>query len=114
MKKFIVLFLIIICLTFSSCMADTTGYSSELISSAWQTELKGGAEVELRFDEETARLSLKNGDLKSEIMGKYVVDETTFVIFVPEISQNYGFEYIPKGDSLDLKYGEYTITLNKI
>ena len=34
-----------------------------------------------------------------------------FVIFVPEISQNYGFEYTPKGDTLELKYGEYTITL---
>lgn len=114
MKKFIIMFLIIICILFSSCMKDTTGYSTELTSSAWKTVLNGGAEVELSFCEDTAKLCIKNGDLKSEIKGKYIVDETNLVIFVPEISQNYGFEYIPKGNSIDLKYGEYTITLDKV
>lgn len=112
MKKLIAVFPIIICLVFTSCMADTTGYSSELTSSDWKATLKGGAEVKLSFDEETAMFSMKNGEAESEIKGKYIVDEIMFVIFVPEISQNYGFEYTPKGDTLDLKYGEYTITLD--
>lgn len=95
-------------------MADTTGYSTELTSSDWKATLKGGAEVELSFDEENAVLSLKNGDVESEIKGKYIADETTFVIFVPEIAQNYGFEYTPKGNTLDVKYGENTITFQAV
>ena len=67
-------------------MADTTGYSYELTSSEWGATLKGGAEVKLSFNEDTALLSLQNGDLKSEI----------------------------KGNTLELKYGEHTITLEKV
>lgn len=114
MKRLTVIFLIVICMTFTSCMADTTGYSYELTSSEWGATLKGGAEVKLSFNEDTALLSLQNGDLKSEIKGKYIADETDFVIFVPEIAQNYGFEYTPKGNTLELKYGEHTITLEKV
>lgn len=50
---------------------------------------------------------------RPEISGKCVIDDSNIVIFVPSLSLNYGFEYLPKGDELDLTYGGGTITLEK-
>ena len=42
-----------------------------------------------------------------------MVDESNIVIFVPSLSLNYGFEYLPLGDELELSYEGDTITLEK-
>ncbi len=113
MRRLSVILLMSLCIFLCSCTKDTTGYSNELVSSSWEKTLNGGAEVKLDFTEDTANLSIANGDLKTNIKGKYIADEKQFVIFVPKISQNYGFEYTPKGDTLELKYGDCTITLDR-
>ncbi len=113
MKKIALTCMLGICLFFCSCTKDTTGYSNELVSFTWEKTLKGGAEVKLEFTSDIANLSITNGDLKTQIKGKYIADEQRFVIFVPEISQNYGFEYIPKGKTLELRFGDNTIILDK-
>ncbi len=113
MKKIVALFYLIICLMFCSCTENTSGYSYELTSSNWKTTLNGGAEVSLTFDDDTANLTIINADKSTQIKGKFLADEETFVIFVPEISQNYGFSYIPKGSTLDITYNGNTITLEK-
>lgn len=114
MKKFVVTILIFCCITFSSCTADTSGYSNELTSGKWYAQLDGGAEVKLEFTDSNACFSINNADKKTEIKGKYIADESTFIIFVPEISMNYSFDYTPKGNTLDLTYDANTITLKKM
>ena len=113
MKKFVTLFYLIICIMFCSCTQNTSGYSYELTSSNWHKTLDGGAEISLTFDDDTANFAIKNSDKSTQIKGKFLADEETFVIFVPEISQNYGFSYKPKGSTLDITYNGNTITLEK-
>lgn len=113
MKKVVALFYLIICVMFCSCTQNTSGYSYELTSSKWKTTLNGGAEVSLSFSDDTANFTIKNSDKSTQIKGKFIADEETFVIFVPEICQNYGFSYTPKGNTLDLTYNGKTITLEK-
>lgn len=114
MKKFVVALLILFSFILCSCTANTSGYIYELTSSKWTANLDGGAELELEFDNDTAYLYIQNAEKYSKIEGKYIADETTFVIFVPEISTNYIFNYKPKGNTLDLSYNGNTITLNKV
>ena len=113
MKKVVALFYLIICVMFCSCTQNTSGYSYELTSSKWKTTLNGGAEVSLSFSDDTANFTIKNSDKSTQIKGKFIADEETFVIFVPEICQNYGFAYVPKGNTLDISYNGNTITLEK-
>lgn len=113
MKKFVVLLLILFCFLLSSCKQDTSGYSYELTSSSWKANLKGGADICLSFDEDIATLSIHNADKNTQIKGKFIADDETLIIFVPEISQNYSFGYTPKGTTLDIIYNGNTITLEK-
>ena len=114
MKKIVVVLIFLISVILSSCTTDTSGYKNELVSRKWYTELKGGATINLEFSEDIAKLKKKNADEKVEIKGRYVADNETFVIFVPEISQNYCFTYLPKGNNLDITYNGYTITLENL
>lgn len=113
MKKFVVAVSFLLCLLFCSCSADTSGYKHELISNSWSAKFEGGAELKLEFNENTACLSIKNSDKKADIKGKYIADEKSFVIFVPEAAQNYSFTYVPNGKSLELSYSGSTVTLER-
>ena len=113
LKKLVAVILISICFVFSSCTTDTSGYVNELKSSKWESKLEGGAELSLEFDEDTAVLKIINSGKSTEIKGNYIADENSFVIFMPEISQNYTFDYTPKDYKLDLSYNNNTITLKK-
>lgn len=95
-------------------MKSTMGYVDELRCNSWKAELEGGAEVELSFGEDSASLKINNAGESAEISGRCIIDDKSFVIFVPEISQNYGFNYVPRGDTLELSFGGSTITLDKI
>ncbi|MGN0491329.1 hypothetical protein [Ruminococcus sp.] len=114
MKKIVAVILISVCFVFSSCTTDNSGYVNELVSSKWEAKLEGGAEVNLEFDEDTAVLKINNLGKSTEIKGSYIADENSFVIFMPEVAQNYTFAYTPKGDKLDLSYNDSTITLKKV
>ncbi len=113
MKKFVALFYLIVCIMFCSCTQNTSGYSYELTSSKWHKTLDGGAEVSLAFDDDIANLSIKNADKSTQIKGKFLADEKTFVIFVPELFQNYSFNYKPKGNTLEISYNDNIISLEK-
>lgn len=113
LKKIVAVLIISLCFVLSACTTDTSGYVNELKSSKWVAKLEGGAEVKLDFEEDTATLKINNSGKSTEIKGSYIADESTFVIFMPEVSQNYTFDYTPKGDKLDLSYNNNTITLNK-
>ncbi|MGN1433431.1 MAG: hypothetical protein ACI4XI_06995 [Ruminococcus sp.] len=114
MKKIVTVLLISVCFVFSACTTDTSGYANELKSSKWEAKLEGGAEVNLEFFEDSAVLKISNSGKSTEIKGNYLADENSFVIFVPDVAQNYAFDYSPKGDKLDLSYNDNTITLDKI
>ncbi len=113
MKKFVAVISIFFCLIFCSCTADTSGYKNELTSKCWSAELEGGAQAELSFNGDTAALSLKSGEETAKIEGRYIADDKTLVIFMPEIAQNYTFEYTPKGNTLELKYNGNAITMSE-
>ncbi len=70
--------------------------------------------MSLEFDEDTAVLKINNSGKSTEIKGDYIADQSSFVIFMPEVSQNYSFDYTPKGNKLDLTHNNNTITLNKV
>lgn len=114
LKKIVAVLLISLCFVFSACTTDTSGYINELTSSKWQKTLEGGAELSLEFDEDTAVLKINNSGKSTEIKGDYIADQSSFVIFMPEVSQNYSFDYTPKGNKLDLTHNNNTITLNKV
>ncbi|HCI59221.1 hypothetical protein [Ruminococcus sp.] len=114
MKKIVAVLLISLCFVFSACTTDTSGYMNELTSSKWEAKLEGGAELSLEFDEDTAVLKINNSGKSTEIKGDYIADQSSFVIFMPEVSQNYSFDYTPKGNKLDLTHNNNTITLNKV
>ncbi len=112
MKK--ILFIILFCAVFlCGCTQSTSGRVDELCSCSWSKTLAGGAEVRLSFDSDNAALTVDSAGEKIEIAGKCVIDDSSIVIFVPALSVNYGFGYLPKGDKLDLTYGSATITLEK-
>ena len=115
MKKFVAA-IIIICISMSTlcgCGTKSQGYYAELTQSKWAAELDGGCKVSLAFVEDNACLTIENADMKTEIKGKTIADEHSFVVFMPEIAQNYGFEYTPKGSTLELTFEGNTITLKK-
>ena len=113
MKKFFAVFVCIICFTFCSCTADTSGESDELTSENWHGVLKGGAEVILSFSDNTAKLTLKSGEDEITIDGLYVIDENSFIIFNQEFKQNYNFDYTVSGDKLTLGYCGNQIEIEK-
>lgn len=114
MKKCIVVILV---LTYSlilcSCSADTSGYVNELTEFVWIAETKGGAKAELLFEKDKAFLTLESGNTKKVISGKYVADEESFVIFVPELYYNYKFDYVPSCNTLKLIYNDMTVEFTK-
>ncbi|MEE1219984.1 MAG: hypothetical protein U0L20_08690 [Ruminococcus sp.] len=114
MKKLVILLCILFSCLFSSCSTDTSGYVYELTSESWKAELDGGGKLSLEFDENYAVMNLENGGTKTVIKGEYVADDKMFIIFMPEISRNYAFEYIPKGNTLDLVYNNALITLKRV
>ena len=113
LKKIVAVLLISVCFVFSSCTADTSGYVNELTSSKWTAKLEGGAELSLEFSGDTASLKIRNSGESTEIKGRYVADDNSFVIFMPEVSQNYKFEYTPSGNKLDISYNDNILTLEK-
>lgn len=105
------LFCVLFCFLLTSCTVNTSGYSEELTSKAWEAKLDGGAEVVLKFEDDYASLIIENGNLKNEIKGKCIVDDTSFVIFDTQVDTNYLFNYEPQGNSLLLKRNDNTIVL---
>lgn len=104
MKKFVVVLIFLLSFLFCSCTANTSGYSAELTQNKWSAKLKNGTDVNLYFENDTACLRIKSEKEVAEIKGKYAVDDKTFVIFVPNIKQNYSFGYVPYGKNLELSY----------
>jgi hypothetical protein len=47
------------------------------------------------------------------ISGHCLTDDSSFVIFDESISQNFAFDYTPKGNTLDICYSGSTLTLQK-
>lgn len=113
MKKYVAAILILSVFLLCSCSKDTSGCKTELTTSKWHKTLDTGAEIDLEFTDDYAELSIKNTDKNCLISGKYIADDSTFVIFVPEIAQNYGFDYNPKNSSLEITFEGNTLTLDK-
>lgn len=114
MKKPVISVLIfLMVLMLSGCETAPKGNIVELTDYSWQTTLDSGAEITLNFDDNRASFNVKNGEKTVSISGRYLADETEFVIFMPEIKQNYGFGYTPRGSMLDIKHDGKTITMKK-
>lgn len=113
MKKFVAVFILLISFVFSACTADTSGYVHELTSAKWKANLEGGVELELEFDKNTALLKIDNSDKSVKIKGRYLASEKSFIIFMPEIAQNYTFDYLPMGEKLNVTYNGRTVTFDK-
>ena len=110
MKKLVVLitlFSVILC----GCSQRAFGNPSELTKYSWYAQCDGGGELSLKFEGETAALTLKNGDETATITGKVLADDNSFVIFDTELKQNYAFSYTPRGELLDLTFEGNTIEM---
>ena len=114
MKKLVIISVFLLTsaiIMLTGCSSDVSGSIAELISCSRSAELESGAEVRLDFAEDTARLEIESGEERTVIEGKYIADDESFVVFMPEIGQNYCFSYKPMGEELLLSYGEGSVIL---
>ncbi len=114
MKKKFVAALILLPLIFCGCETKQTGNVYELTRYSWQAKFENGGKVTLSFRGERASLTLKNGDEQDKIEGKVIADDSSFVIFDRDDAQNYGFEYVPRGEKLDLTFEGSTIEMSAV
>ena len=110
MRKFVVLFILPLIL-FCGCTGRASGNAGELTRCDWSATLGGGGELRLSFDDGSARLEIKNGGESAVIEGRMIAGEDSFVIFDSDLGQNYAFEYVPRGEKLDLTYGGDTVEM---
>lgn len=94
-----------------ACNGSPSGNAAELTGRCWSAKLDGGGEARLFFDGDRASLSMKNGDESVVIGGEYLADGSELVIFDTSVGQNYRFEYVPRGEALDLSYNSQTIEM---
>lgn len=112
MKKLVALILPMIVL-FGGCSQTASGSVAELTESVWTAQLRGGGSVCLWFDGDRAAFALENGGDREVIAGRYLADNAGFVIFDRDSKRNYGFTYVPKGDTLELRYDGGTLILKQ-
>ena len=93
------------------CSQRSFGNPAELTQYTWHAKRDGGGEITLKFNGETAALTLKNGGESATISGKLLADDTSFVIFDTALGQNYAFSYMPRGELLDLTFEGNTIEM---
>ena len=114
MKKTVGAVIFMIIFVFSGCSGGERGYVSELTQSTWQAQLEGGGNLYLSFDGDHATLDIQSGKEQTQIKGRVIADEKSFVIFDRELAQNYGFEYVPRGEQLELCFEGNTVVMDKI
>ncbi len=110
---FVFIALSFITILYASCTTDTTGYQYELTSSHWSAEEKGSSHMYLYFDDENAYLTAKSGNDEINIIGKYLADNESFVVFNTSYPENFKFYYELNGENLSLTYGDGTIVLKR-
>ena len=117
MKKLVILLILPMVMLFCGCTQNAPSPQNELTSSRWTAKLEGGAEVELQFYGEPGDMSadfkITNAGKSVNISGDCLTDGSSFVIFDESISQNFAFDYTPKGNTLDISYNGSTLTLQK-
>ncbi len=101
------------CILLLTGCQSRSGYIDELTSCTWLGELKGGGQVSLSFSGDTAALRLENGGEAETIEGRYLADQSQLIIFDPSLGQNYGFDYVPQGEKLQLSMNGNAVTLEK-
>lgn len=116
-KKLLFSAVIISLLMLCGCTQNAPSPQNELISSNWTASLDGGGELSLEFSGEpgdlSAEFNLKNAGKDITISGDCLVDSTSIVIFDSSVSQNYAFDYTPKGDTLEISYNHNVLTMQK-
>lgn len=116
-KKLLFSAVIISLLMLCGCTQNAPSPQNELISSNWTVSLDGGGELSLKFYGEpgdlSAEFNLKNAGKDVTISGDCLVDSTSIVIFDSSVSQNYAFDYTPKGDTLEISYNHNVLTMQK-
>lgn len=117
MKKALLLLIMLSLLVVCGCAQSEPCPQKELTESRWSAALEGGGEVTLCFSGESeelyAELDISNAQKNVEICGYCLADRDSFVIFDKSVLQNFAFDYIPKGDSLDISYNGSVMTLQK-
>lgn len=116
-KKLLFSAVIISLLMLCGCTQNAPSPQNELISSNWTASLDGGGELSLKFYGEpgdlSAEFNLKNAGKDVTISGDCLVDSTSIVIFDSSVSQNYAFDYTPKGDTLEISYNHNVLIMQK-
>ncbi len=117
MKKLLIILVFSFAFIISGCTQNAPCYKTELIQSRWSAVQEGGAEIELEFfgdpEDLSAKIIITNAQKSVKISGECLLDEQSFVIFDSSVFQNYAFDYIPKGNTLELTYNGSAISLQK-
>ena len=117
MKKLVILLVLSAVMLFCGCTQNAPSPQNELTSSRWAATLEDGAEVKLEFfgepDDLSAGFEITNAEKNVNISGDCLTDGKSFVIFDESVSQNFAFDYTPKGNTLDISYNGSTLTLQK-
>ncbi len=114
--KYILLCLtLFVCLLLCSCSRAITSSADELTAHSWQAQLDNGNTITLSFDMDNATLALAYADdTEVNIEGLCELSDTSFVIHDSDTFSSYKFDYIVHFDSVDITYGNTTVSLNKI
>lgn len=114
MKKKFVVALLLLPFLFCGCESRQRGNTYELTRYSWFAKFDNGGEVRLKFDGERASLTLKNGKEQDAVRGRFIADDTAFVIFDRDVSRNFAFDYVPRGEKLDLTFEGNTIEMSAV
>lgn len=113
MRKFMIIFSILLTLTLCGCQRNIESPSDEIVMYRWRSQLDSGNEVSLTFEGDNASFVTENEDFRLSVSGYCAMYDDRFIISDQKTRDNYTFSYQLFGDHIELTYGDGTIVLQK-
>ena len=101
-------------LCLSSCCRVVRGPAVEITMFSWYCEQDNGNTLKLSFHDNKADFFANNSDFSLSLSGTCMIDNSSFVICDEETGFSFPFTYVLHGDSLELTFGDGTLTLDKV
>ena len=109
-----ILLLLIVVLSFSSCVKSIQRPADELKMYTWSGSFEHGAEVTLSFTQTEGYLEIENDDSSLSIGGLCMLTDDELLIFDENSGMNYSFGYRLYGDRVELNRDGNVLTLKKV
>ncbi|MGN1050817.1 MAG: hypothetical protein ACI4QE_00805 [Acutalibacteraceae bacterium] len=113
MKKLLILFMCLICVTLCSCKEKEVSSETEFPNYSYVGENKNGSMIRLSFTENKAIISMNSKDYSGEIKGFYALTKDELFVIDDVSGIKYNFKYSLTGDKVILSYNGYKNVLLK-